>query len=251
MNSNNTTINQKEFARLISSVEDEIISLQKAKRILKNKSKKSFVIGITGFPGVGKSTIINLLIKEYQNKNKKVGILAVDPSSIKSGGAFLGDRIRMQKHTIDNGVFFRSIATRGHKGGLSAKTKDIVELFKYVGFEIIIVETIGIGQIDVDIVKLANVVVAVTTPAQGDEIQLMKAGVFEFSNIFVLNKCDYSGSDTTYRNLTLLSESISEKFWKIPVIKMTATEGSGIKQLIDSLERKRIYDLEEKSNWKK
>jgi LAO/AO transport system kinase len=250
MNRRKNIIDQRKFAQLISSIENGFISLQKARKQFKNVNNRCFVIGITGPPGVGKSSIINLLISEFRKQDKKIGVIAIDPSSVKSKGAFLGDRIRLQKHATDDGVFIRSMATRGHLGGLSAKTKDVVELFKYAGFDIIIIETIGIGQTDIDITKLVDKVIMITTPAQGDEIQLLKAGIFEFSDIFVLNKSDYSNADLVFKSLQLLSDMISNKNYKIPVIKMIATENNGIRQLINCLKRKIIHDKSSKAKRK-
>jgi LAO/AO transport system kinase len=236
---------QIELSKLITSVENGEIDIEKLKAEKNGSDNPSFVIGITGPPGVGKSTIINLLIKEFRESNKKVGVIAIDPTSILTGGALLGDRIRMRFNSDDD-VFIRSLATRGKLGGLGENTRDIVELFKLAGFEIIIVETVGVGQTETDIMKISDIIVTITSPAHGDEIQMMKAGILELSDIIILNKSDFKGSETVYKNLVRMAEILPRKRWKIPVIKMVAKEKKGFDVFYNALIKYRENITEKK-----
>lgn len=192
------------------------------------------VIGVTGYPGAGKSTLIDRLITAYRRAGMKVGVLAVDVSSPVTGGALLGDRIRMQAHTLDRAVYVRSMATRGHHGGLAHATRDAVSVLDAAKYEVILVETIGVGQDEVDIVDLAHTVVAVVAPGLGDEVQAMKAGVLEVAHIVVVNKGDHPGADAALRDL---------RHWCPVVLRTVATTGEGVPELVAAIaERRRRRD---------
>jgi LAO/AO transport system kinase len=200
-------------------------------------SGKAGIIGITGPPGAGKSTLTTSLIKAFRKKGRRVGVLAVDPSSSFSGGALLGDRIRMMEMSLDEGVFIRSIATRGAMGGLSLATSDLITVMDAAGFDIILVETVGVGQDEVDIIKEADTVLLVLVPGLGDDIQALKAGIMEIADIFVVNKADKDGADKLEREIeSLLSLSSINKGWTTPIVKTVAIKDSGIEELVAKIE---------------
>ncbi|MBX3238275.1 MAG: methylmalonyl Co-A mutase-associated GTPase MeaB [Nitrospiraceae bacterium] len=197
---------------------------------------RALVIGITGYPGTGKSTVIDQLITAYRRLGEKVGVLAVDISSPVTGGAVLGDRIRMQRHTDDAQVYIRSMATRGHQGGLAAATRQAVRVLDAAGFGVILIETVGVGQSDVDIMQVAHTVVAVVAPGLGDDVQAMKAGLLEVADIVVVNKGDREGADAALRDL---------REWCKTVIRTVAVKGEGIAELIAVIaEHERWRDLD-------
>jgi GTPase len=205
-------------------------------RLLGSASHRAAVIGITGYPGAGKSTMIAQLVAAYRRAGMKVGVLAVDTSSPLTGGALLGDRIRMQEHTLDHGVYIRSMATRGHHGGLAQATSDATSVLEAAGYEVILIETIGVGQNEVDVVDLAHTVVAVVAPGLGDEVQAMKAGLLEVAHIVVVNKGDLPGAESTLRDL---------RDWCPTVLRITATTGEGIPELVAAIaEHQRLRDLQ-------
>lgn len=205
-------------------------------------------MGITGPPGAGKSTLLDKLIKEARREGLIVGVIAVDPTSPFTGGALLGDRIRMQRHSTDPGVFIRSMATRGSLGGLSKATNDAIKILDAYGCDVIFVETVGVGQIEVDIVKTADTVVLVTIPGLGDDVQTIKAGLMEIADIFVVNKADREGADITYFELTLALDLEKEKWekigWKPPIIETVGTTGKGVKELWEKIKEHKKF-LEE------
>jgi len=199
-------------------------------------SAKTSVIGITGYPGAGKSTLIDQLVAAYRKQGKRVGVLAVDTSSPVSGGALLGDRIRMQDHALDDGVFIRSMATRGQYGGVAKATADAVRVLQVAGFDIILVETVGVGQAEVDIAGLAGTVVLVVAPGLGDEVQAMKAGLLEVAHIVVVNKADRDGADAAVRDL---------QEWVPRVVRTIAIKGEGLPDLIQAIaERQRMLQIQ-------
>ncbi len=186
------------------------------------------IIGITGYPGAGKSTVIDQLITAYRAQGKKVGVLAVDISSSLTGGAILGDRIRMQHHSLDDRVYIRSMGTRGHRGGLALTTKDAIRVFDAAGFDIVLIETIGMGQEEGEIAQVAQTVVVVVAPGLGDDVQAMKAGILEVAHIVVVNKADHHGAHETLQSL---------QEWVPQVLLVTATTGEGIPALVEAMTR--------------
>lgn len=217
------------IAEQICFIEDNTPEGKKILKRLKDRKKRATVLGITGPPGCGKSTLINCLIAEYRRKNKKIGVLAIDPTSVKSGGALLGDRIRMQAHALDKNVFIRSFAARGCSGGLCQAIDGAIKLLDKYGKDVIIVETVGAGQNETDIRKISDVVVLLETAAALDDIQLMKAGVLEVADILVINKTDIYSS----RNF---SKNYLESILNIPVVLTVATEKKGIEKLVETIE---------------
>jgi len=227
----------KTIARTISLIENETDGY---KELLKSLPQQPIpIIGITGPPGAGKSTITDLLIGSLKKDEKRISVLCIDPSSPFSRGALLGDRVRMNKWYIDPDVFIRSFATRGSLGGLHPKITDITALIKATPTDYIIIETVGVGQSEVEIAMLADLTVVVLVPEAGDDIQVMKAGLMEIADIFVVNKCDRPGADQFIMNLEMMRKySATEK--DIPLIKMTATERKGIEELVSAIKRKLI-----------
>lgn len=217
--------NVRAVSRLISLLENHP-GAREALRLLNNSSRGTMVIGVTGYPGAGKSTVVNRLVSVYRQRGLKVGVLAVDISSPVTGGALLGDRIRMQGHVLDHGVYIRSMATRGHHGGLAQGTADAALVLEAAGYKVILIETIGVGQNEVDIVNLARTVVAVVAPGLGDEVQAMKAGLLEVAHIVVVNKGDLPGADNTLRDL---------REWCPNVLRTVATTGEGIPELAGAI----------------
>jgi LAO/AO transport system kinase len=197
----------------------------------------AYMVGVTGAPGTGKSSLVDRLAEFYRNRQKRVGIIAVDPTSPFSGGAILGDRIRMQARATDPGIFIRSMATRGKLGGLSSATDDVALILDAAGFEIILIETVGVGQDEVDIVRTADVTLVVLTPGMGDEIQTIKAGLMEIGDVFVLNKAEREGVGKMEQELhSMLSGSHRVDGWSVPLVKTIATQNVGTNDLADAIE---------------
>ncbi|MGC9965468.1 MAG: methylmalonyl Co-A mutase-associated GTPase MeaB [Syntrophobacteraceae bacterium] len=234
-------------ARLLRDIDDEIPSARDILRELYPHTGKAFVIGFTGSPGVGKSALVDQLAICYRKAGKTVGILAVDPTSPFTGGAILGDRIRMQRHFDDPGVFIRSLATRGHFGGLTRSTSDMVNVLDAAGKQVIIIETVGVGQDEVEIANSAHTTVLVTVPGMGDDIQAIKAGIMEIGDIFVVNKADREGSRNTVRELRNLIGLGARKRngddWEPLIVETEATKAKGIEKLYEAIEKHRAYFL--------
>jgi LAO/AO transport system kinase len=228
------------IARLISQVENSKPNVEEVLAKLHPHTGRSHIVGVTGPPGVGKSCLINELIKVYRKLDRQVGAILVDPSSPISGGAFLGDRIRVQEHSTDPKVFIRSMGTRGWSGGLAEKTADIIKILDASGSDIIFVETVGTGQNEVDIAHLADTLIVVIAPMLGDEIQAIKAGIFEVGDILVINKADMEDAD---RTLQIFRESISleKNSWKIPIIKTVTLTGEGVEELAKKINEHEAY----------
>jgi LAO/AO transport system kinase len=223
------------ISRLITRLENREAEGLATLRLLGGAPGRAAVIGVTGYPGAGKSAVIDRLIAAYRRLGKKVGVLAVDISSPVTGGAVLGDRVRMQDHASDPMVYIRSMASRGHRGGLAQATREAVTVLEAAGYDVILIETIGVGQSEIEIVDVAQTVVAVVAPGLGDEIQAMKAGLLEVADIVLLNKSDLAGSDATLKDL---------REWCRVVIPAMALKGEGIPELIQAIAaHERVRDL--------
>lgn len=225
------------LSRLITLVENQSDKLAEYMSQIHGVLGKAYYLGITGPPGAGKSTLVNSLVTLARKQGKTVGVVAVDPSSPFSGGALLGDRIRMQDHASDSGVFIRSLGTRGAHGGISRATRDVVRLMDAAGMDWVIIETVGVGQTELDIMELAHSTVVVLTPESGDTIQTMKAGLLEVADVFVVNKADRAGADKIVHELRAMLELAPRKSWEVPVLKTQASEGKGIEELVSVLEK--------------
>jgi len=229
-------------SRAITAIENHAPDSEALLKILFPHTGAAYLSGITGAPGTGKSTLVDRLAAHYRKAQQKVGVIAVDPTSPYSGGAILGDRIRMQSHAGDNGIFIRSMATRGFLGGLSRAAAEVALVLDAAGKKQILIETVGVGQDEIDIVRLADCVVVVLVPGLGDDIQSMKAGLMEIADIFVLNKADREGADRLEEQLhAMLSLVMPRDGWHPPVIRTVATENSGIAALSAAIEKFRIH----------
>lgn len=261
-------------SRLMRNIDDGEESATEALRALFPKTGRAYIIGITGSPGAGKSTLTDRLIACYRKAGKKVGVLAVDPTSPFTGGAILGDRIRMQEHATDPGVFIRSLATRGNLGGLSRATGDCIRVMDAMGQDVIIVETVGVGQDEIDIAQMAHTTIVVSVPGMGDDIQAIKAGILEVADIFAVNKADLDGADRMVRELRMMlelrhavkappmdhdahhrmvrakAEGRHEELadvppappeWEPPILKVIAARNQGVEELVQAVERHRAF----------
>jgi LAO/AO transport system kinase len=232
--------NARAVARLISLVEDASPVLREVAGALAPWTGHAMVIGITGSPGVGKSTSTSGLVSAFRRQGKRVGVLAVDPSSPFSGGALLGDRVRMQEHATDPGVFIRSMATRGHLGGLAWATPQALRVLDAAGFDVVLIETVGVGQSEVEIVALADTTLVLLAPGMGDGIQAAKAGILEVADVFVVNKADRDGADQVVRDLKyMISLGRREKdgpSWRVPIVSTVASRGEGLPDVIEAIE---------------
>ena len=229
--------NQRSIGRLISLVEtNSAIAKDIMKQIYPN-SGHAHVIGITGSPGSGKSTMTACLLKHFKSENKKVGVIAVDPSSPFTGGAILGDRLRMQEHALDSSVFIRSMGSRGSLGGVSRATSDATHILDACGYNIIIIETVGVGQSEIDIVKIADTVCLVLVPGMGDDVQIMKAGIMEIADLFVVNKSDLEGANKVATDVQIMLNMIEKKEWIPPVLLVSSVEDTGVQEV-----KNKIYD---------
>jgi LAO/AO transport system kinase len=223
-------------ARLMRDLDDQIPGAVEELKQLYPHTGGAFVLGITGNPGSGKSTLVDCLIRSYRDLGKRVGVVAIDPSSPFSGGAILGDRIRMQRHATDEGVFIRSLATRGHLGGLSRSTQDIIAVMDAMGHDVIIVETVGVGQDEVDVVSTAHTSVVVVVPGLGDEIQAIKSGILEIADLLVVNKADRDGADRTVADLSMMLDLRAAGSKTVRICKAVAIKEQGIAELVEAVE---------------
>jgi len=236
--------NRRSVARLMTAIENEDPESRAAISQLYPHTGNAYIVGVTGPPGSGKSTLIGQLAKQYRRRRKKVGIIAVDPSSPFTGGALLGDRIRMQELSADEGVFVRSMATRGSLGGLARFTVDLVNVLDAFGCDVIFVETVGAGQSEVDVIKLADAVMLVLAPGLGDDIQAIKAGIMEIGDIIAVNKADRENAERTMLEIKEAIELDSErKEWIPPIVKTIATSNEGVEELVEKLEEHKVFHM--------
>lgn len=246
---------RKALARAITIVENDLDGAKTLLYLLKSSSTVP-VIGVTGPPGAGKSTLINAMITELSSRGKKIAILAVDPTSPFNFGSLLGDRLRMSEHFTDPNIFIRSLATRGSLGGLSEKIIELTDLLRAADFDLIIIETVGVGQSEVEIAGLADTTLVVVVPESGDEIQTLKSGIMEIADIFIVNKSDREGADVLANTLKKMLHDFRNSAWQVPVLKVSSTRKEGISEVLKSIEEhtmasaeneKRTYLLAEKA----
>ncbi|HET8912469.1 MAG TPA: methylmalonyl Co-A mutase-associated GTPase MeaB [Ktedonobacteraceae bacterium] len=238
---------RRALARMITLIENEIPQARRYLSELHLHSGNAHIIGITGSPGAGKSTLVTHMVRELRQRGKKVGVVAIDPSSPFSGGAILGDRIRMMELAGDPNVFIRSMASRGSLGGLSASTRDVVRAMDAAGYDPILIETVGTGQAEVEVMRTAQTVFVVCAPGLGDDIQAIKAGILEIADVFVVTKADKPESNQTAAELSMLLSLAPHKrelSWKIPIVKVSALKNQGIGEVVDETERHYRYLLE-------
>jgi LAO/AO transport system kinase len=243
---------RRALARMVTLIENESPQARRYLAELHQHAGNAHIVGVTGAPGAGKSTLVTHIVRELRRRDRKVGVVAVDPTSPFTGGAILGDRIRMMELAGDPNVFIRSMASRGSLGGLSASTRDVVRAMDAAGYNPIIIETVGTGQAEVEVMRAAQTVLVVSAPGMGDEVQAIKAGILEIADIFVVSKADKPGADQTVAELAMLLSldpnmrlhDKSKPYWRIPVLKTSAIKDQGITQLVDAIEQHREYLVE-------
>ena len=234
--------NLRALARAISIVEDRTTESTELLKALFPFSGNAVLLGLTGSPGAGKSTLVDQIAREYRKQQKTIGIIAVDPTSPFSGGAILGDRIRMQSHHADPGIYIRSMATRGSLGGLASTTADVATVLDASGRDLVMIETVGVGQDEVDIVTLADVTVVVLVPGMGDDVQTIKAGIMEIADVFVINKADREGAERVEREIRAMqSLAVRTDKWTPPIVKTVASDGTGVPEVLAAIESYRAH----------
>src|SRR5690349_6876369 len=243
---------RRALARMVTLIENEIPQARQYLSELHQHTGNAHILGVTGAPGAGKSTLVTRLVRELRNRERKVGVVAVDPTSPFTGGAILGDRIRMMELAGDPNIFIRSMASRGSLGGLAASTRNVVRAMDAAGYNPIIIETIGTGQAEVEVMRAAHTVLVVSAPGMGDEVQAIKAGILEIADIFVVSKADKPGADQTVAELAMLlsldpqrrGHDKMQPYWRIPVLKTAALKDQGIPQVADALQQHYQYLIE-------
>jgi len=242
----------RSIARLISLVESESPQAEHIMRRIYAHSGKAHIIGLTGSPGAGKSTLADKVIAAFKSLGKTIGVIAVDPSSPFTGGAILGDRLRMQQHAVDPDVFIRSMGTRGSLGGLSRSTQEAALILDACGKDVVIIETVGVGQSEVDIVKIADTVGLILVPGMGDDIQIMKAGIMEIADVFIVNKADRDGADRVSTEVNMMLDLLGMRPWRPPVLKTIAERGDGVAEVVSEMARHREFlDVSEEGRRRK
>jgi len=235
---------KRSIARLVSVVENDEPGAAEAMRALYPQTGRAQIVGITGPPGGGKSTLVNRLAGTYRERASRVAVVAVDPSSPFTGGAILGDRIRMRERFLDEGIFIRSMASRGHAGGLARATARVINVLDALGTDVVLVETVGVGQEEVDVIRVVDTVCLVTVPGLGDDIQAIKAGIIEIADVLVVNKADRPGADETARDLAQMLSLARDRPWKTPIVRTSAQSGDGLPQLVEAIDRHRAWSRE-------
>ncbi len=233
--------NRRAAARLISKVENDEPEKRELLQEIFPHTGNAYVIGVTGAPGSGKSSLVDCLLQQMRSEKLKVGVIGVDPTSPFSGGAILGDRIRMQEHALDQDVFIRSMGTRGSLGGLARATREAIQVLDAFGKDIILVETVGVGQSEVDIVKTADSTMVVLTPAGGDSVQTIKAGIMEIADLFVVNKADFPGTERTLTEINVMLDMKEDNRWRPPVMRTVSVRSEGIEEVWGSLQEHRRF----------
>jgi LAO/AO transport system kinase len=231
------------LARAITLVERRDPSVRHLLESLSDLARRPAVLGFTGAPGTGKSTLVDALVAFLRARDRTVAVIAVDPNSPYSGGAILGDRVRMQRHALDPGVYIRSMGARGHMGGLSVATREAIRLLGAFGFDDVLLETVGVGQSELEVAAIADTTTVLLTPGLGDGVQMIKAGIMEIADVFAVNKADQPGAQRTVQELRAMLGTASQSSWRPPIVTTVASSGEGVEELVDAIERHR-EDLE-------